>query len=682
MKKIALIASRHWKALLGLNAVVIFGTLGAMLTTPKVWTAQAQLILPSSNGGNLDANLGTLGSYRNSDPSFSPQVNPLKIQEAILTSDAILEKAWAADPERDAANKPRNYGQFFEVTSLEQTSVMLLSVTGSSPDIAKQRAEAILNAYRQRLSELRQANNNTRDGFSQKQLEQAQRRLTEAQTALAQFKQSTGLVNNEEQTKGLVGTINTLEAAQAQVQAESQATRDRANTLATRLNLSPTDAVQALGLDQNEDYKELRSKLTEVESTLGKLRSTFTDRSPQVQRAIVERDTLRNQLQQYVGQAAGRISANTDFTTGAEGRNTLIEQLVLAETNANGQQRQAEQLQQQIDQRQKILNQLPANQAKLNALQRQADVAEGVYKGLVAQTQQSNIDAFNAYPNIQELNAPFVDAKPSSPKKSLMAINALLASVIGSIALILLLEARNPLLTPKDLQALKFSLVARIPKLKRLAIEPNSSFEGEIEFQRVASAISLQPLKGIRLLIASAITGEGKTTVALQLAHALTELGFRVLLVDGDFRKAQLSHQLGYLSDRSVGDQVISLQPNLDFVPTMPQTGKIVDLVKRGRFERYLAVAESQKDYDYVLVDSAPVSSTSETALMAAIVPYVLFVVRPGISARNVVNNSLEQLTQHHAKLLGLVINGVDVQGHAYSYHSNHDDPRPYRLSN
>ncbi|BAY54562.1 hypothetical protein NIES2135_13790 [Leptolyngbya boryana NIES-2135] len=682
MKKIALIASRHWKALLGLNAVVIFGTLGAMLTTPKVWTAQAQLILPSSNGGNLDANLGTLGSYRNSDPSFSPQVNPLKIQEAILTSDAILEKAWAADPERDAANKPRNYGQFFEVTSLEQTSVMLLSVTGSSPDIAKQRAEAILNAYRQRLSELRQANNNTRDGFSQKQLEQAQRRLTEAQTALAQFKQSTGLVNNEEQTKGLVGTINTLEAAQAQVQAESQATRDRANTLATRLNLSPTDAVQALGLDQNEDYKELRSKLTEVESTLGKLRSTFTDRSPQVQRAIVERDTLRNQLQQYVGQAAGRISANTDFTTGAEGRNTLIEQLVLAETNANGQQRQAEQLQQQIDQRQKILNQLPANQAKLNALQRQADVAEGVYKGLVAQTQQSNIDAFNAYPNIQELNAPFVDAKPSSPKKSLIAINALLASVIGSIALILLLEARNPLLTPKDLQALKFSLVARIPKLKRLAIEPNSSFEGEIEFQRVASAISLQPLKGIRLLIASAITGEGKTTVALQLAHALTELGFRVLLVDGDFRKAQLSHQLGYLSDRSVGDQVISLQPNLDFVPTMPQTGKIVDLVKRGRFERYLAVAESQKDYDYVLVDSAPVSSTSETALMAAIVPYVLFVVRPGISARNVVNNSLEQLTQHHAKLLGLVINGVEVQGHAYSYHSNHDDPRPYRLSN
>jgi polysaccharide biosynthesis transport protein len=671
MKKLALIASRHWKALLGLNALVMTATAGAVATTPKSWTAKAQLILPTTNGGNLDANLGTLGSYRNTDPSFSPQVNPLKIQQAILTSDALLQKTWEADPERIEWSKPRNYGQHFDATILEQTSVMQLSVTGSSPEIAQQRADAMLNAYKQRLNELRQANNATRDNFSQRQLEQARTRLLNAQTTLAQFKQRTGLVNNEEQTKGLVGTINTLEAAQAQAQAEAEASRDRANTLASRLNLSPNDAVQAIGLDQNEDYKRLRGRLTEVETNLGSLRSTFTQQSPQLQQAIEERNTLRRQLQQYVGQAAGQVKANTNFTSGAEGRSVLIQQLVTAETDANGRQRQADQLRRQIEQQRNQLNSLPANQAKLSALQRQADVAEGVYKGLVAQVQQSNIDAFNAYPNIQVLNAPVVDPKPSSPRKSLMAINAMLASALGTIALVMLLEARNPLLTPKDLQALKFSLVARIPKLKQLLSETNLNPEDEIEFQRLASAISLQTLKSPRLLIASATAAEGKTTVTLQLAKALAELGFRVLLVDGDFRKAQLSIQLGHLRDRTTGTQVIPLQPNLDFVPTMPHSGRIVDLVKRGRFERYLAAAESQEEYDYVLVDSAPVSSTSETALMATIVPYVLFVVRPGVSARNVVNDSLEQLTQHHARLLGLVINGVEVQGTAYSYHPN-----------
>ncbi|MBW4440441.1 MAG: AAA family ATPase [Plectolyngbya sp. WJT66-NPBG17] len=678
MKKVAPIASRHWKALLGLNILVVLATLGAIATTPKRWTATAQLILPITNGGNLDANLGTLGSYRNSDPSFSTQVNPLKIQQAVLTSDALLEKAWAADPERTEATKPRNYGQNFDVEVLEQTSIMQLSVTGASPQIAEQRAIALLNAYKQRLNELRQANNVTRDNFSQRQLEQARQNLLEAQTALAQFKQSTGLVNDEEQTKGLVETINTLGTAQAQVQAQAQGSRDRARTLATQLNLSPSAAVQALGLDQNEDYKTIRSKLTEVETTLGRLRSTFKDASPQVQRAIDERESLRRQLQQYVGQAAGQVEANTNFTTGAEGRSVLIQQLVLAETDANGQQRQAEQLQRQIEQRQNSLRTLPANQAKLTTLQRQADVAEGIYKGLVAQVQQSNLDAFNAYPNIQELNAPVVDAKPSSPKKSMMAINAILASMIGSIALVLLLESRNPLLNPKDLQSFKFPLVARIPPLNGLSGESDLSPEGEIEFQRLASAISLQPLKSPRLLVASAMTGEGKTTITLQLATALTDLGFRVLLVDGDFRKAHLSRRLGQLHnssslqrDRTSENRVVSLQPNLDFVPTAPQSGKIVDLVTRGRFERYLMAAESQNDYDYVLVDSAPVSLTSETALMAAIVPYVLFVVRPGISARNTVNDSLEQLTQHHARLVGLVLNGVEAQGHAYPYRSN-----------
>lgn len=687
MKKVVSIASRHWKALLGFNVLVALGVLGAIATTPKSWTATAQLILPPSNGGNLDANLGTLGSYRNNDPNFSPQVNPLKIQQAVLSSDALLDKAWAADPEHNSPTKPRSYGQHFSVTTLEQTSIMLLSVSGSSPQIAEQRAIAILNAYKDRLNELRQANSAARDASTQKQLEQARQRLLKAQTELSQFKQSTGLVSNDEQTKGIVGAIETLRTDQAQAQADARASRDRANTLAARLNLTPAEAVQAMGLDQNEDYKQIRSKLTEAESNLARLRATFSDRAPQVQKAIDERNRLQGQLQQYVGQAAGRINANTNFTTGAEGRSTLIQQLVLAETDANGQQQRAQQLQQQIQQRQRSLNALPSNQAKLTTLQRQADVAEGLYKGLVAQVQQSNLDAFNAYPNIQELNAPVVDSKPSSPKKTTMAINAILASIVGSVALVLLLETRNPLLSPKDLQSVKFPLVARIPPLKGLSEESSLSSEGEIEFQRLASAISLQPLKSPRLLVASAMTGEGKTTIILQLASALTDLGFRVLLVDGDFRKADLSRRLGHLHDsfrnlqrdpkgaqngsRTTGNPVVSLQPNLDFLPTVPQQGKIVDLVTRGRFERYLAAAESQNDYDYVLVDSAPVSLTSETALMAAIVPYVLFVVRPGVSARNAVNDSLEQLTQHHAQLIGLALNGVETQGQAYSYRSN-----------
>jgi polysaccharide biosynthesis transport protein len=661
-------ASKHWKALVGFNLVICLVALGTILFTPRVWRAKAQLILPSTNGSSLDANLGTLGSYRNSDPSFSSQVNPLKIQQIILTSDALLDQAWKADPEYNKSPKPKNYAGFFNVTIPEQTSVMTLAVTGSSPQVARQRATVLLKAYGRRLDELRQANTVGKERFNRKQLEQARQALTKAQTAAAEFKRTSGLVDNTEQTKGLVEAINSLSTTQAQTQAQAQASRERARNLATRLRLSPSQAVQSLGLDENEGYNLLRTKLAEAEVNLRQLSITYTNRSPQLQQALKDRDGLRLQLKQYVDRAAGSTKSDPTVTSGAEGRSELIQQLVLAESDATEREQQVAQLQKQIDRRRASLNAIPRAQAKLASLQRQADVADGVHKGFVAQVQQSNIDAFNSYPNIQELNAPVVESSPASPKLSLVAINALLAAIIGSIALMLLLESRNPLLDFKDLQPFKFPLVAQIPYTKRIASASNSIAEGEVRFQTLASAIGLHLPKKTRLLVTSATTGEGKTSIALCLASALADLGFRVLIVDGDFRKADLSSRLGHTQQRAHELEVVQLQPNLDLMPTMPQPGKIVDLVSQGRFDRYLAMAESDRDYDYVLVDSAPIGLTSETALMSTIVPQVLFVVRPGISTRNIVNDSLEQLAQHKAQVIGLVVNGVKDRSSSYSY--------------
>jgi Mrp family chromosome partitioning ATPase len=167
------------------------------------------------------------------------------------------------------------------------------------------------------------------------------------------------------------------------------------------------------------------------------------------------------------------------------------------------------------------------------------------------------------------------------------------------------------------------------------------------------------------------IVGEGKTTVTLGLARALVDLGFRVLVVDGDFRQAGLSRCLGYTQDLSIVEQPVRLQQNLDLVPTLPKQGKIVEMVTRGQFKQSLAAAQSAKNYDYVLIDSAPVSQTSETALMTAIIPNVLFIVRSGVSDRDSVTHSLNQLAQHNAKIVGLVVNGLETRARSYPYHAH-----------
>ncbi len=670
MKKVVTIATRHWKSLIVLNALVVGCTIAAYNNSKPVWTTTAQLILPKTTS-NLDASLGTLGTFQNGKLDFSPEVNPLKVQSSILMSDALLERALASDPEKNNFKNIALYKGLFQVSPQEQSTVLSLTVSASKPELATLRAENLIKAYQARLDELREANNKERQKFTVKELERAKINLSNAQTKIARFKQATGIVNNDAQTQGVVGTINTLLASRAQALSLAQASASRSKVLSLRINMAPATAVRSLSLGENQDFKSVRKELTDVEAKLVQKQAIFTIDHPEVKTLLAQRSALQRQVQEYITQVAGNNPVDPTIATDSQGRAALIQQQLLAESEASGQFQQAQQLDNQIAQLQSYLNSLPAKQAQLLELQRQLDVAEGIYKGLVAQVQQKSVDAFDAYPNVQVLDPPRVNTKPVSPKLFLMAINALLASVIGSVALVLFLESRNPLLSVKDLQDQKFAIVERIPRIKHWGVASEGTTDTEVEFQRLASAISLQPLENRRLLVTSAIMGEGKTTVAIGLANALVDLGFKVLLVDADFRSAALSRRLGYNEKSETPQNIsISIQPNLDLLPTKPKQGKIVEIIRRGKFEKTLSSCETDGKYDYIIVDSAPVSFTSETPLIANIIRNVLFVVRPDTSYRDSVNESFAQLTQHNAQILGLVVNGVETNSRPYSYSS------------
>lgn len=649
--------------------MVLAATIGAVALFPRVWTAKADFILPNATS-NLDANLGTLGSLSNGNSGFSTQVNPLQVQSSIMLSNSLLDQVREIDPEKDQLSRLGNYRGLFQVTPQEQSTIISLAVQGSSQEVARQRAIAFAQAYQKRLNQLRRDDAAAREQFSQDEFEQARQNLLQAQSALAVFKKSSGLVDGEEQTGGIVAAISSLTTAQAQASAEAQSNETQAKALTTRLGQTPDQAIRSLRLGENQAYEFTRQKLSEIEAALIEARAQLTDRHPRVRALLSRRQELRRQMAQQISAAAANlpgVDLTVDSSSG--GRIALIQQLILAESASQAQRSQANQLRKQIDGLSGTLGAIPEKQARVLELQRQYEITEGVYKGLVAKVQQSKIDAFNTYPNVQLLDPPTVGRNPSSPKWSLAALGGILASAFGSIALALLLESRNPLLRPKDLQGAEFPIVMRIPRLRRSAIGFDLSTEAEVEFQRLGSAISLLALENRRLLITSATLSEGKTTVTLGLATALLELGFRVLVVDGDFRRAELSRRLGYVKGPADPLHIpIQVQPGLDLLPTLPRQSKVVELVARGRFEQYLADAEVIDRYDYVLIDSAPVGLTSETAWMAAAAINVLFVVRPSTSDRNSVRDSLEQLAQHNAQVVGLAINGVETGTSTYRY--------------
>ncbi|MEL7241631.1 MAG: GNVR domain-containing protein [Cyanobacteria bacterium J06573_2] len=669
MNKITAIAFRHWKPVVLWNLLVL-GLTGYIATvTPRTWNATVQLTIPATNG-NLDASLGILGSLRKNDSSISAiGDSQLQMQKSILTSDTLMENVLNIDPQKSDFQTVSGYKSLFNVSIDENSRIITVDTKGLSPEIAQSRTNNLIALYQQRLKELRQQNRLSKRQFSAVELEEARKKLMSAQQALAQFKQSSALVDAEEQTKAIVTTIDNLTKAQLEALSLAEYNRNRVNTLSNVLSMSSNQAIRSLSLGENRDYQFMRGKLAEIKANLSELRAKYTDSHPAVRELIQQEQVLSNRIQNQVQKTSGGIPIDTTVSGEGEGRAGLIEQLILAETEASGQQRRAQLIQNQINQLKSNLDSIPNQQKTLLELQRNVDVAEGVYKGLVAQVQQTNIDVFDVYPNVEVLDSTRVGNNPISPKKSLMILNALLAGITGSIALILLLERRNPLLSPQDLKDMKFPMVVSIPQLKNAQLTTeliSDSDDNQVKFQRLASALSLQPLNNRHLLITSAMESEGKTTVTLGLGKALVDLGFRVLVVDGDFIRAELTQDLGFTQELNIKNEVIELAPNLDLLPTTPRSSQIVQMVSQGKFQQALADAESRTEYDYVLVDTAPVSATTATALMTAQIPNVLFVVKPGMSFSNSVRDSLQQLMEHQAQILGLVVNGVEDSAKPY----------------
>ncbi|MGB3652147.1 MAG: AAA family ATPase [Rivularia sp. (in: cyanobacteria)] len=669
MNRIAKIAIRHWKLLLAWNVLVVGITAINIKITPKVWSSQAQLILPNITS-NSDADLGKLGSVRDEGVVFSQQLNPLNILTSIAMSDNVVEEVWEKDPQKNQFSNLGSFKKLFEVSPEKESTVISLNVEANSPELAKARATALIVAFRNRLHELRLDEAQQRSQFMEGEVKQAYEKLFKAQQALSEFKQNTNLVNSDEQTKEIISAINTLSTEQAQAIADASAAEARVRMLSSRIALTPGAAVNSVRLKEFKEYQTIRDKLSEVEVALVEARGKLTNIHPQVQDLLYQQSVLRNRLRQYMTDTKGNV-ARVDRI--GENTASLAEQLILAESQAIGMQQKAEQLKPAIDKLSASLNSLPAKQGKLLEVQRQYDIAEGVYNGVVAQAEQAKLGAFSAYPSVQVLDSPLLNTKPVGPKLRLMLLGALLASGFGSAAIVLFLENRNPLLSPKDLKETNIPVLASIPYIKHMNGKLNRELGGEIEFQRLASAVSLMQLDSGRLMISSATTGEGKTTTTLGLAYALINLGFKVLLVDGDFRRAELSQSLGYQPQTSLDLRFIhnKVRPNLDLLSVNIAEDKISEFVARGEFERHLNYVQSNGNYDYVLVDSSPVTLTPEAALIAKVISQVLFVVRSTSSHRNYFCDSIEQLTRHKALIAGLVVNGVETRAQGYMYGQN-----------
>ena len=195
------------------------------------------------------------------------------------------------------------------------------------------------------------------------------------------------------------------------------------------------------------------------------------------------------------------------------------------------------------------------------------------------------------------------------------------------------------------------------------------------------SSIFFLPIEGPPpkvFLITSAVPNEGKSTVALNFAITMAMFDVRVLLVDGDLRRGELHHALDLpneagFGDVLTGDCALQKAARPTRVPGLSLLSRGTTVMNPGELflstdaDRFLRAAAAQ--YDYVIIDSAPVTAADDTSCLAPKVDATLFVFRFAASSIRVSGKALDTLRERQVNVLGLICNDVDESLQDYYYY-------------
>lgn len=182
---------------------------------------------------------------------------------------------------------------------------------------------------------------------------------------------------------------------------------------------------------------------------------------------------------------------------------------------------------------------------------------------------------------------------------------------------------------------------------------------------------------GKLVLITSAEQGDGKSTTCYNLSKKLSDLNKKVLLIDIDIRKPSQHKNFNVsniwgLTDILAGECDInkakqSINDNLDLITTGKKVSTASELISSNEFK--VVLNNLKKEYEYIIIDSAPINVVSDAIGILEDVDGVILVAMYRKTKKRSVQNVCKKITQSKGKILGVVFNGMETNSNSYYYY-------------
>jgi capsular exopolysaccharide synthesis family protein len=607
----------------------------------------------------------------------------------LLGGSANEASSGDGDRESDPAFREtvlRRFQKNLDIKPVRRSLAVEIDFTSQDPELAVRVVDAVMAGYIQKNLQIRwDAAQKTTQWLSQ-QLGDLKAELEKSQDDLQKYAADNGLVFLESD-KG--GPENIVDQSLRNLQQElTRAETARYEKESQERLIQAGDYESLPGLFDDKLLQDLSERLAELERQRAQLEATFTENYPRVKETLSQIAELESALERERRRGAQKI--RNDYAAAVRQENLL--------RNAFASE-------------QKQANLIAAKSVQYEILRRDVDSNKSLYDGLLQRIKEAGVSSGLRASNIRIVDPAKASFQPVAPS---IPLNLGLAVIVG-LALgvcvafvresldrtILNVEDVNRFLgTPalgfipslESVCALRdggkscgrrgYSLRITDPKVTGKRMLVISRPQNELGLRE--SAMLSESFRGLRtsvllsggdrgarsILVTSARPGEGKTTIAMNLAASLAQLGQQTLLIDADLRQPNLyrhfaqaeSRLSSYLAGEAHWREMVHATPipGLDVLLSGPPAANPAELLSSEAMRTL--IREAAAAYSFVVLDSPSLLKVADSRILASMVDATVLVVNGGETPRQVVQYAESQARSAGANLLGVVVNNLDIR--------------------
>ncbi len=548
----------------------------------------------------------------------------------------------------------------------------LVNVRYRSPDplLASRAANALAEQYKMQGLSLRLLASEEANAFLSEQLEDQRERVQQAEEALQAFKERYGAVavtdgQSEIQVQKLTDLSGELTQARL-TRIEKEAMYQQL----VKLQSNPDSLQTFPAIVTNQLIQKTKADIAALESQDAQLLAQGLGPNFRERVAIASQlESKQRELQAQTDQVVQSI--RNEFEVARAQEESLAEQF-RAQTNESL----------AVD-RQGI---------QYATLEREATSARQLFNNLMGRAQETGVTGEYRGSNVQVVDVAEVPRAPVLPNRRRDLTFALMAGLVLAIGLAFGLEyLDNRIKTPDEIKShLNLAFLGLVPVVsaKDTGGQPPlldngapPAFAEAMRSIRTAVVFSSAADGARTIVVTSTAPSEGKTLVSTNLGSALGQAEQRTLVIDGDMRRPRVHEVFGCAQEPGLSNVLVGTaqlraairQTSNPFLSVMP-AGHIppnpAELLGSAKYRRLLE--ELGQDYDWIVIDAPPVMAVTDASVVANGASGVVFVIGAEMTPRRNAQTAIEQLTAARAKIIGAVLNRVNVQRHSYYYAPYH----------